>query len=434
MISSRILPPRASSDAGLEALAEKDVLPRARSLPPQALLREVPLVAVPERQKTAHARLWLVAGAFVALAALGAFRIVRAGTETTDHATVAARVTSIAAESSGIVAEVLVEDHAVVDKGAPLLRLAAAAVDAKMAAARASLASAEAALAAARTRANVVGRQVDTTTVVARGDETAARARQKLLEAEAARAQAAADAATIASDLATRELERVRTLHAQRVVSDAQVDEARARAAQAEAEARRARALVLATTAERTAALGLGEAASGRVKLTTSGAEVDLARTDVELAAARVAEAKAALDLVELERKRAVVTAPARGIVEKRRVAAGTFVTPGSELLLLVSTDDVWVDAEFKESQIGKIAPGQAADVELDAHAGVRLAGHVESVGGATVARTSLLQASGNGFARTTQRVPVRIALDRRPEVPLAAGLNATVTVRVGSK
>lgn len=164
-------------------------------------------------KRTNRARLYLLVGAGVAAASLFTFRAMRTGTETTDQATVGARVTTIAAEGEGIVADVLVDDHALVEKGAPLLRLDTAALDARVASARAALASAEAMLDASRQRGSVVGRQVANGSIVARADEAAARGKQRGFEAEAARAQAAVDSAVVVTDLANKELERVRTLH-----------------------------------------------------------------------------------------------------------------------------------------------------------------------------------------------------------------------------
>ncbi len=407
---------------------------------PSSLVQPTPVTSAnarpggPVEPPPRRARVFLAIASTIVIAVAAFTYLVRLGSETTDRALVAARVVTVAAEGAGTVTEVLVDDHATVEKGAPLVRFDPAPLEARLAHARAELASAEAALVHANKRASLVESQVDTTAVVARGDEAAAFARQRSLEEEAASAQAALEAAQVASEVARKELERVRSLHAQRAISDAQLEEARARQTQAEAALRRARAMVAATSADRTAASGARQAATGRVKLSTSGAEKSIARADVELAEARVAEAKATLELAQIDLRHATIVSPVRGVVEKRRVEPGSFVAPGTELLVVVSQDEVWIDAEFKESQIAKLAKGQHAAIELDAFSGVRLAGHVDSIGGATVARTSLLQASGNGFARATQRVPVRIALDEKPKVPLAAGLNATVTVEVGKR
>jgi membrane fusion protein (multidrug efflux system) len=217
-------------------------------------------------------------------------------------------------------------------------------------------------------------------------------------------------------------------------VSATQLDEARARATNADAELQRAQATVLQTLAEQGVADGAGRAAKAKVEVTVSGVDVKLAETDAKLAAARVDEAKAAVALAELERTRATIKAPFAGVIERRRVEPGSYASAGAEHFLLVASEGAWIEANFKEAQLGHIAPGQRATIELDAFPGLTLTGHVESVGGATLSRTSLVQVggAGTGFARTAQRVPVTITLDKAPEAAtFASGLNATVTVRV---
>lgn len=377
----------------------------------------------------------LAASALVlALGAAGAVRVLGAGSESTDNAQVQARVVGVSCEVAGTVREVLVKEHQRVEAGAVLMQLDTTAIDVRLARARAELASALANEEAAKTRAAVAGKQVAARVDVARGDESAANAKRRAIEAETKQAEAAVLAAQAKVVLARAELARTVKLHGDQSLAAAQLDEAKARAASAEADLSRAQATVAQMQAEQAVADGTGRAARGKVEVTLSGVDVKVAEAESKLASARVEEAKAAVALAELDRERATVRAPFAGVVERRRVEPGTFASPGAEHFLLVARDGAWVEANFKEAQIAALAPGQPARIELDAFPRRPLAGHVESIGSATLSRTSLVQVggAGTGFARTAQRVPVTIVLDEAPEgVSLAPGLNATVTVRV---
>jgi membrane fusion protein (multidrug efflux system) len=123
------------------------------------------------------------------------------------------------------------------------------------------------------------------------------------------------------------------------------------------------------------------------------------------VAAARSAVQQAALDL-----SYAQLRAPVSGIVGRRAAEPGHRVQPGQELIAIVATDDLWVTANFKETQLAHIATGQTARIAIDAF-GHRLDGYVESLGGATGARFSLLppeNATGN-YVKVVQRLPVRL-------------------------
>jgi membrane fusion protein (multidrug efflux system) len=122
-------------------------------------------------------------------------------------------------------------------------------------------------------------------------------------------------------------------------------------------------------------------------------------------------------------------------MVSKKNVEVGQFVQAGQPLLAIVQGRDVWVTANFKETQLSKMRPGQPAEIEVDAYPGVVFHGKVESLSAATGARFSLLppdNASGN-FTKVVQRVPVKVVFTDPPDPrrPLRVGLNASVTVNL---
>jgi membrane fusion protein (multidrug efflux system) len=142
--------------------------------------------------------------------------------------------------------------------------------------------------------------------------------------------------------------------------------------------------------------------------------------------------AESALALARLQLGYTKVVAVEDGLVTKLSVQAGQMIQIGQPLAELVP-DRTYVVANFKETQIGRMRPGQTARIHIDAFPGVDLDGRVESLSGGTGARFSLLppdNASGN-FVKVVQRVPVRIAWNRRPDLPLQAGLSTDVTVYV---
>jgi membrane fusion protein (multidrug efflux system) len=148
------------------------------------------------------------------------------------------------------------------------------------------------------------------------------------------------------------------------------------------------------------------------------------------VAAARAARARAALDLA-----RTVVRAPADGVATQvTRLQVGQMAFPGVPMVSVVKDDGTRVEANFKETDLGHIRPGQRADLTIDAYPGLVLRGHVDSIGAGTGSEFSVLPAqnSTGNWVKVVQRVPVRIAIDSHSQRPLIAGLSADVTIHTG--
>ena len=142
--------------------------------------------------------------------------------------------------------------------------------------------------------------------------------------------------------------------------------------------------------------------------------------------------AQAALELARLQLSYTRIESPANGVLSKLSVHEGQIVTAGQPFAQLVPFETYLV-ANFKETQVGAMRPGQKASVEIDAYPGVKLKGVVQSISGGTGARFSLIppdNASGN-FVKVVERVPVRVAWTGPlpPQVVLRAGMSAYVTV-----
>jgi membrane fusion protein (multidrug efflux system) len=155
-----------------------------------------------------------------------------------------------------------------------------------------------------------------------------------------------------------------------------------------------------------------------------------LSSADVALAQSDLAEKKVAAAELDLGDTR--IKAPADGQVARKGVEPGSFVQVGQPLMALV-TPDVWVTANFKETQLTRVRPGQKVRIEVDAFPGRTYHGHVDSVQRGTGARFSLFppeNATGN-FVKVVQRVPVKIVFDEPPEalLGLAPGMSAVPTI-----
>ncbi|MDZ3992445.1 HlyD family secretion protein [Pseudomonas sp. Teo4] len=305
----------------------------------------------------------------------------------TDNAYVRGDVTSMAAKVSGYVTAVEVEDNQQVKAGDVLFR-----IDDRDY--RAHLAQAEANLKAAEARLTDVDAQT------------------RLQQAQIRQAEAQRQAAMAERQLANKTHERSRKLIQFSAVSQALVDQTDAARSSAEA------AL--------TAAAATLDAQRQRI------AVLDAQR---EAAVAAIAQAEAARDLSLIELEHTVVRAPVAGVIGNRQVRVGRFVTQGGALLDLVPVEGVWIVANFKETQLEHIQPGQRARVTLDGYPSDTLDGVVDSFAPGSGAAFSLLppdNATGN-FVRVVQRVPVKIRLAHNP-LPgrIVPGLSARVQIEVG--
>lgn len=170
------------------------------------------------------------------------------------------------------------------------------------------------------------------------------------------------------------------------------------------------------------------EAAEARSALATGG---QVPGVNPKLAQARAEREKALLDLERTE-----VRAPVAGMISQAdRMQLGQMLVTGLPAVSIVANTKSWVVANFKETQLERLKVGQKASITVDAYAGLKLKGHVSSIGGGTGSEFSLLPAqNANGnWVKVTQRIPVRIAIDEASPRQLITGLSSKVTVDVGS-
>lgn len=169
-------------------------------------------------------------------------------------------------------------------------------------------------------------------------------------------------------------------------------------------------------------------------QVTVARQQVIAAQQQIGVAQAVVKQRQADLDNAKLQLSYTTLLAPAAGTVSKKSVQPGQVVSPGQQLIGLVSSGQTWVIANFKETQLEEMRVGQKAKLEVDAYPNEEFEGHVESLSAATGARFALLppdNASGN-FVKVTQRVPVKIVLDKEDaQHPLRAGMSVNAIVAV---
>ena len=368
--------------------------------------------------------------------------------ESTDDAQVDGHITPIASKVYGRVAEVLVDDNQAVKAGQVLVKVDPADY-------QAAVDQAKAALELAEGEARSAGVDVPRTSETVNSGTSSAQAQLLGAQADLARAAATYEQAQTAdlavaeanveksranSELARADLERYKPLMEKGEISKQQYD-----AAKANADAT-ASALV-----------------ADEQRLAQAGRNVDISRAQLEAAKARVAQASAAVDSAEADKKRVAmrsadaaakaaavaraqaqldaaqlnlsytnIVAPVDGVATHKSVEPGQIVQSGQGLLVVVPLKNVWVTANFKETQLRNMKPGQKAYVKVDTY-GKTFPGHLDSIAGATGAVLSLLppeNATGN-YVKVVQRIPVKIVLEAIPPdvAILRPGMNVEATV-----
>jgi membrane fusion protein (multidrug efflux system) len=365
----------------------------------------------------------------------------------TDDAQVDAHIAPIAPKISGNISEILVDDNQAVKAGQVLLRIDPRDYQAKVAQARAAVAAAESQAVGARAGVPLTNATTASGTSAAEAQLAAAsadydRARadyDRASSSELAFARADVEAKRATSDRARADLARMEPLAAKDEISKQQLDAylAAARVAESDliaSEQKLANAGKRAESSNAAMQAALARVSAARAALEQAQAnrqQVNISSAQAGTASAAILQARANLEAAELELSYTTITAPIDGVVTKKMVQLGQIVQPGQSVLTIVPLKDVWVTANFKETQLSHARPGQRAEVHVDMY-GRSFEGRVDSVAGATGSKLSLLppeNATGN-FVKIVQRIPVKIALDDIPAgVTFRPGMNVSVTV-----
>lgn len=361
-----------------------------------------------------------------------AFTFLHANQEDTDAAQITSDMVAVATRVPGQVIKVHIIENQLVKKGDLLAELDSADYAAR-------LKQAEAELATAQAQAEAADAQVKVVDATSRGGLISARALLSgttvgvgSAEAQVAAAQATLLRTQAESRKAKIDLDRARELRAANAIPQERLDAAQiaqdaAQAAQAQAQAQ----LAVARESKEAARTRVREAKGRLSQSEPIDAQLAGARASSELAHARVRSAEAMLELAKLQLSYTKIISPSDGIASKLSAREGQLLSVGQPIVEVVPTH-VYVTANFKETQVGKMRPGQRAVVKVDAYPGRPIEGRVESLAGGTGSSFALLpadNATGN-FVKVVQRVPVRIALTSVPEdIALRAGLSVEVQV-----
>lgn len=389
----------------------------------------------------------LFAGGAVLLALLIGLFLYYRNRESTDDAQVDGHITQISSKVYGKVGTVLVDDNQQVKAGQVLLKLDPRDLQAAVDEAKAQLSLAE-------TEAQSAGVEVPRTQLNVQSGTSSADAQFAGSQADLMRAQTTYEQARTSdlawaranvekskanAQLAQADLERYTPLMQKGEISKQQYDAAKANAdasasalkADQEKLAQAQQSVEIAKAQLDAAKARVQQAQAGVVSAKADTRQIVMREADARGKIAKVEQARAALEAAQLNLEYTTVVAPVDGVVTHKQVEIGQIVQQGQGLMVVVPLQNVWVTANFKETQLRSMKPGQKAEVKVDTY-GKTFSGHVDSIAGATGAVLSLLppeNATGN-YVKVVQRVPVKIVLDPIPQdkAILRPGMNVVAT------
>src|SRR5581483_1362235 len=381
-----------------------------------------PPAAPPRRKRSSRG--WLIFGVLAVLAAIGIYFWVHSMNRiTTDDAQVDGHIAPISPKIYGKVVEVLVNDNQQVKKGQLLVRIDPSDYQAKVDQAQAALAVAESQAKGASEGVPLIRDTTGSSVTAAEAQLSAAKADyeqarvdyERASTADIAVARSNVDTAQATADRAQADLNRMKSLVDKEEISrleyDSYVSSARVAAAQLQA----AKDKLAATTKDAETKKAAIESAQARISQAQAGIlqaratqkQVPVRVADASSAAAGIGQAHANLEAAKLDLSYTSIVAPMDGTVTRKSVEVGQVVQQGQGLMMLVPLQDVWVTANFKETQLADVREGQKAEVKADL-SGKTYPGHVDSIAAATGTRMSLLppeNATGN-YVKVVQRIP----------------------------
>jgi membrane fusion protein (multidrug efflux system) len=359
--------------------------------------------------------------------------------EDTDDAQVDGNLYQISSRVSGQVVKVTVDDNQTVQAGQLLAEIDPTDYQVALDQAQANLASAQAEFAQATTNVPItqvtVGTVVSTTASDVKGSTDMVAQAEKQVEAATARVdQAKANALKAQADV-----DRYTPLVQKDVISKQQYDAAVAAATASKAAVVEAEASVLAQqNAVASARQRLAQAEAQSAQSVKNGPDqVRVQQSRATAAAAAIQQAQARVEQARLNLTYTRITAPVAGIVNKKNVEVGANLAAGQDLMTIIPLTDLWVTANFKETQLTRMRAGQKVTIKVDAYGGRKFSGAVTQIGGATGSMLSLFppeNATGN-YVKVVQRLPVRIDFTNLQQEDgdyvLRPGLSVTPVVEV---
>ena len=389
----------------------------------------------PSRAKSSGFRIAIVI-AIIVLLVIGFFAYrYFTSYESTDDAQIDGHINSVSARISGHVIKLNVQDNQYVAAGTVLVEIDPADYQLAYDKAKADFADARAAALAAGVNVPIASISTSGQMSATEADVNSARAGIEVALHQYQAAKAQLQQAEANDVKAQNDLGRYNQLISKQEISQQQFDQAVAAAQASSAGVEAARATVDAAQQQVTQAQGkLVQAQSNWATARTAPRQMQVTRARAASAVAQVQRMKANLDQAQLNMQYTKVVAPVNGIVSDRTVEVGQNVAPGQELMKVINLDDIWATANFKETQLREMKPGQRVTIDVDAN-GRKYYGRVDSIAGASGARFSLLppeNATGN-YVKVVQRIPVRIDLDpgSNKDHQLRPGMSVTPKVQI---
>ncbi|MFN8303435.1 MAG: HlyD family secretion protein [Saprospiraceae bacterium] len=347
--------------------------------------------------------------------------------EDTENSYLEADIVTIAPKVSGYVEKILIEDNQWVKAGDTLFILDNRDYLLRVRQAEAALTNAEANVGLVSANAGAAGANVGT----AEANFRASTAGVETTLSSVQTAQANVDAAQAKAWQTAQDFSRFAALLPQRAVTQQQYDAAKAARDNADAALQAAKAQL--ETARRQVEVSRRQSDAGERQTSAFQAQAQAAGKNVQVARTLVEQRQIDLDNARLNLSYTVITAPVSGFIAKRSAQPGQLANVGTPLCVIVQDQNLWITANFKETQVSNMRPDQAVQIKVDAYPGKTFNGKIQSIAPATGAKFSLLppdNASGN-FVKVVQRVPVKIIFTdpADPAFPLRAGMSVEVAV-----
>lgn len=358
-----------------------------------------------EEKKKTNKKFILIFGVLIVLGSIyGIYKYMHSlAHEGTDDAQIEKNMNPIIPRVTGYVTKVYVKDNDFVKKGDTLFTIDNKDYIVKLADAQAALAAAEGNFA------------------VSKADVGSAQANVSVSEANVKSAGGSIETAKIRLTRASNDFDRYSNLYKNHSITKQQFEQAEAAKLEAQSQLK----------------ILQDEQRASNFQKSAIQAKSNVSSKQTEVAAANINRAKAALDAANLNLSYTVVTASVDGQVSKINIQPGQLVQPGQSLFYIINSTDVWVIANFKETQLNKMLIGQKATIKVDAYPDTDFEGTITSFSPATGSRFSLLppdNATGN-FVKTIQRLPVKISLDKENDAEkmklLRPGMNVDVDVHL---
>ena len=382
----------------------------------------------------------LIFGVVVVIALIAAFFYWRSTfTEDTDDAQVDGNLYQVSSRVAGQVIKVDVEEEQVVHKGDVIAEMDPTDYQVGLDQAEANLAAAQAQYDQATVNVPITDVNVRTQLSTSGSDVLGMEAQVQQAEAQAQAAKSRIDQAKASALKARIDVDRYTPLVAKDVISKQQFDAAVAVATADQAALDEAqRSAKAAQDAVTIAQQRLAQASSTEAQSRKNGPQQVMVQAAVaEAAKATVAQAQAKVDQAKLDLTYCKIVAPEDGIVSKKSVVVGENLSVGQALVTIVPLQNLWITANFKETQLSEMKPGQTVEVKVDALGGRKFTGKVTQIGGATGSSLSLFppeNATGN-YVKVVQRIPVRIDFtdlqNENKDDALRIGMSVEPTVRV---